>query len=84
MWRISAAISSGFQERLGGGREFKNGGDPIAQYDAAHDRWLMTQLGSTSNPSSQCIAVSASGDPTGTYARYQYSYGSTLKNRGAR
>jgi hypothetical protein len=70
------AIWSGF----GGDCEFKNGGDPIAQYDAAHDRWLMTQLGSTSNPYSQCIAVSTSGDPTGTYARYQYNYGSTLND----
>src|SRR5438876_2718291 len=44
---------------LGGNCAANNAGDPVVQYDAPVDRWLVTQLGSTSGPTySECIAVS--------------------------
>ena len=43
-------------------------------YDKMADRWLFTQFAVTQAPFSQCIAVSTSADPTGTYARYEYQY----------
>jgi hypothetical protein len=46
-------------------------GDPIVQYDRVADRWLITQLGSLSGPFSECLAVSATRDPTGSYYLYQ-------------
>ena len=50
-----------------------NAGDPIVQYDVVADRWLVTELGSaTSAPYSECIAVSTSGDPRGSYHLYTY------------
>ena len=57
-----------------------NGGDPVVQYDVVANRWLISQLGSTSPPYSECIAVSQTGDPTGAYFLYSFAYGSTLND----
>ena len=65
---------------LGGDCATQNAGDPIAQYDAVADRWVITQLGSLNQPYSQCIAVSQTGDPTGAYYLYSYSFGSNLND----
>ena len=54
-----------------------NGGDPVVQYDRLADRWLITQLGSTYAPYSECIAVSQTSDPAGAYYLYSYAYNST-------
>jgi len=59
---------------FGGNCEHYNDGDPIVLYDKAADRWLLTQFAVSGTPFSQCIAVSTSGDPTGTYARYEYQF----------
>jgi len=63
-------IWSGF----GGNCEHFNDGDPIVLYDKIADRWLLTQFAVSGTPFSQCIAVSTSPDPTGTYARYEYQF----------
>jgi hypothetical protein len=55
-------------------------GDPIAQYDKAADRWLLSQLGSFSAPYLECIAVSQTNDPTGAYNLYSYSFGNNLND----
>jgi hypothetical protein len=56
----------------------QNDGDPIVVYDGMADRWLVSQFslpnGGNSPPAYQCVAVSTTGDPTGTWARYDYSY----------
>lgn len=56
-----------------------NGGDGIVLYDAQADRWLIAQL---SYPSSsvnlEMIAVSQTSDPTGSWYRWEYSFGSDL------
>lgn len=59
---------------FGGNCEEFNDGDPIVLYDKDADRWLLTQFAVTKAPFSQCIAVSTSSDPTGTYARYEYQF----------
>jgi len=52
-----------------------NDGDPIAQYDKANGRWILTQF-SVTNASTlgywQCIAVSQTSDATGGYNVYAY------------
>jgi hypothetical protein len=63
---------------VGGGCSSANAGDVIAQYDKIADRWILTQLSSLSSPYGECIAVSTTNDPTGTYATYYYSFGSNL------
>jgi hypothetical protein len=52
-------------------------GDPIVLYDQFVDRWILTQfttrgLADPTLPFYNCVAVSASGDPTGAYYRYAF------------
>lgn len=65
------AIWTGF----GGQCELQNDGDPITLYDKAANRWVMSQLavsGGTGNYT-QCVAVSATSDATGSWYRYAFS-----------
>ena len=70
---------SSFYAGFGGPCETTNDGDPIVLYDQLADRWLISQfalpnIGSNAGPFYQCIAISTTGDPTGTYHRYQYLF----------
>src|SRR5215213_7266988 len=60
---------------FGGRCASDNDGDPIVQYDQFADRWILTQFAVSAQPYTQCVAVSTSPDPTGTYYRYSYSFG---------
>jgi hypothetical protein len=72
---------SSLWQPLGGPCAGSNAGDPVVQYDAAADRWLVSQLGSTNGPSyGECIAVSESSDPRGAYNLYSYSFGGNLND----
>ena len=60
-----------------------NDGDPIAQYDKAAGRWVLTQFSVTSGSSQgywQCVAVSTSSDATGSYNVYAFDYGTVQFN----
>jgi len=62
---------------FGGACENTNDGDPITLYDAAANRWLMSQFALPNYPNGpfyQCVAVSRSGDPTGAWNRYEYEW----------
>jgi hypothetical protein len=61
---------------FGGLCEADNDGDPVAVYDSIANRWVISQFAVTNpNPDYyQCIAVSTSSDPTGSYYRYAFSY----------
>ena len=59
---------------FGGRCQTDNDGDPIVQYDQLADRWILTQFAVSGTPYTQCVAVSTSPDPTGTYFRYAFSY----------
>ena len=70
-WRDGNAIWDGF----GGRCQYRNDGDPIVLYDQLAGRWVMTQFGLSAagtGPHSQCIAVSTTGDPLGTWNRSEY------------
>ena len=52
-------------------------GDPIVLYDQLADRWILSQfttsgLDDPSKPFWNCVAVSTTGDPTGSYYRYAF------------
>lgn len=50
-------------------------GDPITLYDQLAGRWLMSQFGfidSHAGPYYECIAISATDDPLGTWHRYEF------------
>jgi hypothetical protein len=64
---------------FGGLCQTDNDGDPTVVYDRAADRWVIAQFAVTgangsTTPYLQCIAVSTTGDPTGSYNRYSFSY----------
>lgn len=66
--------------------ETRNDGDPIVLYDQLADRWMISQFAlpnmSTTGggPFYQCIAISTSGDPTGTWYRYAFLFSDSLMN----
>jgi hypothetical protein len=66
-----AAISS-IWAGFGGTCETEDGGDPIVVYDQLANRWLVSQF---QFDNSQCVAISTSSDATGSYHRYQFSFG---------
>jgi len=61
-------------------------GDGVVKYDQLADRWVVSQFafalanGSPNAPFIQCIAISTSPDPTGTYTRYQFSFDADLND----
>src|SRR5437868_15385071 len=61
---------------FGGGCETNNDGDPVVEYDPMADRWVISQFSVSTTPFLQCVAVSTTPDPTGSYARYSFQYAS--------
>ena len=64
---------------FGGPCETENDGDPIVLYDPLADRWLMSQF-AVPGPYYQCIAISETSDPTGSWHRYQFETSATKMN----
>ena len=55
-------------------------GDPIVLYDQFADRWILSQfttrgLDDPTLPFYNCVAISQTGDPTGSYYRYAFTTG---------
>jgi len=59
---------------FGGGCENNDDGDPVVVYDRIADRWVISQFSVSTTPYLQCVAVSTSGDPSGSYYRYSFQY----------
>ena len=66
------AIWSGFSGACSTG----NGGDVVVLFDKLASRWVVSQLGP--GFTSYCIAVSTTDDATGSYARYEFDFGSNI------
>ena len=68
--------SNAFFNGFGGLCEETNDGDPIVLYDGINGRWIVSQfaVASPTGPSSQCVAVSSSADPLGSYFRYEFAH----------
>lgn len=66
-------IWSGF----GGSCQTRNDGDPIVLYDPIADRWLVSQF-TASNPYGECVAISTTSDPTGSYYRYFFQFSTSV------
>lgn len=52
-------------------------GDPIVLYDQFADRWILSQFTTSgfddpTRPFWNCVAISTTGDPTGSYYRYAF------------
>lgn len=50
-------------------------GDPIVRHDQLADRWILTQFTTRGPIFFNCVAVSTTADPTGSYFRYAFSTG---------
>ncbi len=62
---------------FGGACENENSGDPIVLYDQISDRWLLSQFTSAGPDYYNCVALSTTPDPTGTYYRW------AIRNNGS-
>jgi hypothetical protein len=52
-----------------------NSGDPIVLHDQLADRWILTQFTTLGPNYYNCVAVSTTANPTGSYFRYAFSSG---------
>ena len=62
---------------FGGPCDDTNDGDPFVLYDHLADRWMVSQFALPRFPRGpyyQCIAVSQTADPTGSWHRYEFRY----------
>ena len=50
-------------------------GDPVVMYDQFMDRWILSQFTTAGPEYWNCVAVSTTSDPTGSYYRYAFSTG---------
>ncbi len=50
-------------------------GDPVVLYDQFNDRWILSQFTTAGPEYFNCVAISTTGDPTGSYYRYAFSTG---------
>ncbi len=60
---------------FGGACEAENRGQPIVVYDQFADRWLLSADHRAGPTCYVCVALSATGDPTGSYYRWAFSTG---------
>jgi hypothetical protein len=52
-----------------------NSGDPIVLHDQLANRWILTQFTTLGPNFYNCVAVSTTANPTGSYFRYAFSTG---------
>ncbi len=62
-----------------GGNCAARASDPIVNYDRLADRWVISDIGFRST-FSECVGVSKTNDPTGTYTLYAFSFATTLND----
>ena len=68
-----AAINTLFAG-FGGACEAENAGDPVVIYDQIADRWLLSQFSDGTGPTFyNCVALSTSSDPLGTWYRWAFA-----------
>jgi hypothetical protein len=74
----SPANGNSFFAGFGGLCESTNRGDPLVLWDDSAQRWVVSQFAFVSSQAPgtflQCVAVSTTSDPLGTYHRYQFTY----------
>jgi hypothetical protein len=65
---------------FGGACQTRNDGDPIVLHDQLADRWILTQFtaGAVGGLYFNCVAVSTTSNPLGTWYRYAFSTGANF------
>ncbi len=72
------ALNNTLWSGFGGPCETENAGDPIVLYDQFADRWLLTQFTAAGPTYYNCVALSTTNDPTGTYYRWAFTTGTNF------
>jgi hypothetical protein len=63
---------------FGGDCQTDNSGDPVVIYDQLADRWMLTQFTASGPTYFECVALSQTNDPTGSYYRWAIATGSNF------
>ena len=63
-----------FWSGFGGPCQTQNSGDPIVRFDAAAQRWVVSQFAIPGGTDYECVAVSTTSDATGSYHRYAFPF----------
>ena len=74
---LGPLFGNAFWTGFGGECESENNGDPVIRFDAAAERWVVSQFAlgpSYSGPFYECVAVSTTADATGSYNRYAFQF----------
>jgi hypothetical protein len=72
---LGPLAGNSFWSGFGGSCQNDNSGDPIIRFDAAAQRWVVSQFAINSSGNDfECIAVSTTSDATGSYHRYGFSF----------
>ena len=80
---VGPSNSNTLWQGFGGPCETTNDGDPVVLYDHLADRWIMTQFALPRYPRGpfyECIAVSQTPDPTGSWYRYEFKISQSKLN----
>ncbi|MEO8460342.1 MAG: hypothetical protein ABI451_07425, partial [Dokdonella sp.] len=73
---LAATLGNTLFAGFGGVCQTSNSGDPVVLFDHEAQRWMASQFYSPTSGNTnatQCVAVSTSSDPLGTYNRYQFN-----------
>lgn len=63
---------------FGGACQTENAGDPVVIYDSLDDRWILTQFTAAGPTFFNCVAVSQTANPTGSYYRWAFTTGTNF------
>jgi hypothetical protein len=63
---------------FGGACQTENSGDPVILHDQMADRWLITQFTAAGPTYFNCVALSQTNDPTGSYYRWAFTTGTNF------
>jgi hypothetical protein len=72
---LGPLAGNSFWSGFGGSCQADNSGDPIVRFDAAAQRWVVSQFAINGSGSDyECVAVSQTADATGAYNRYAFAF----------
>ena len=74
---LGPALGNTLWAGFGGPCETSNDGDVQVLYDTLADRWVMAQFVATA-PYGECLAISTTPDPTGSYYRYFFPFSDSV------
>ena len=72
------ALNNTLWAGFGGACQAENQGDGIVLYDQLDDRWILSQFTANGPTYYNCLAVSTTPDPTGSYYRWAISNGNNF------